>query len=337
MKAAFYERNRSIVIAACEPMEPQAGEVQLKVSHCGVCGTDLHIFHGVMDGRVSPSQIMGHEMSGVVHKLGDGVDNVVVGDHVSVMPLDPCNNCPACSAGHWHICHNLKFLGIDTPGAFQSYWTVPAHTLHKLPADLPLTLGAMIEPLAVAVHDVRLGEVKDGDNVVVLGGGPIGMLIAMVAKDAGANVLVSELNPYRIELAKALGFSAVNPTETDLVAVVDERTNGAGADVVFEVSGSAAAAKQMTALLKTRGLVVVVAIFGKAPEIDLFRFFWRELRMKGVRVYESQDYEQAIALAASGRLPLEQLITSIRPITELKPAFEEMESGGNVMKILIEV
>ena len=337
MKAAFYERDRSIRVAACEPVEPQAGEVQLKVSHCGVCGTDLHIFHGVMDQRVAPSQIMGHEMSGVVHKLGAGVDKITVGDHVSVMPLDPCNDCPACDAGHSHICHNLKFLGIDTPGAFQSYWTVPAHTLHKLPDSLSLEHGALIEPLAVAVHDVRLGEVKAGDKVVVLGGGPIGMLIAMVAKDVGASVLVSELNPYRIELAKSLGFSAINPIETDLVATVMEHTDGAGADVVFEVSGSADSAKQMTDLLRTRGLAVVVAIFGGAPEIDLFRFFWRELRMKGVRVYESQDYEQAIALAASGRLPLERLITSIRPISQLKSAFEAMESGSDVMKILIEV
>ena len=188
----------------------------------------------------------------------------------------------------------------------------------------------------MAVHDVRLGEVKEGDNVVVLGGGAIGMLIAMVAKDAGANVLVSELNPYRIALAKSLGFSAVNPTETDLVATVNEMTNGAGADVVFEVSGSAVAAKQMTDLVKTRGLVVVVAIFGKAPEIDLFRFFWREIDLIGARTYEISDFDAAIALLAEG-IGAEALITDARPLSEMEAAFKALTEMPNSMKTLIQI
>lgn len=337
MNAALYQGDRQISIGACEPVEPEAGEVQLQVSHVGICGTDLHIYHGVMDARVKMPQIMGHEMSGVVHAVGSGVEGFAVGDRVTVMPLDPCGHCPACQAGHTHICHNLKFLGIDTPGAFQSFWTVPAHTLHRLPDGLSLVHGALIEPLSVACHDVRLAEVEAGDNVVVLGAGTIGTLVALVAQEAGANVLVSEINPYRLELAQTLGLQAVNPQETDLVGHVMEQTAEAGADVVFEVSGSAAGAKMMTELLRTRGLAVVVAIFGQAPPVDLFRFFWRELRMQGVRVYEAEDFERAIALAASGKLPLDRLITSIRPLDELKSAFEDMERGGEVMKILLEV
>ncbi len=159
----------------------------------------------------------------------------------------------------------------------------------------------------------------------------------MVAKDAGANVVLSELNPYRLELAQSLGYNAVNPKETDLVQHVMNLTNGAGADVAFEVSSSAAGAKVITDLLRTRGLAVIVGIFGQPPQIDLFRFFWRELRMKGVRVYEPQDYERAIELVPSGRLPVDKLITNIQPLETLKSGFEEMESGGNVMKILLEV
>lgn len=337
MKAAFYEGDRRISIGACEPVEPEAGEVQLKVSYCGICGTDLHIYQGMMDARVTMPQIMGHEMSGVVHAIGSGVEGFEVGDPVTVMPLDPCGHCPACQAGHSHICYNLKFLGIDTPGAFQSYWTVPAHTLHRLPENLSLAHGALIEPLSVACHDVRLGEVKAGDNVVVVGGGPIGMLVALVAQEAGAEVLVSEINPYRVELARKMGLNAINPQEKDLAKVVMEQTEEAGADVVFEVSGSVAGAKVMTELLRTRGLAVVVAIFGQPPPVDLFRFFWRELRLRGVRVYEAEDFERAIELAASGKLPLDKLITDIRPLDELKASFDDMERGGKVMKILIEI
>jgi 2-desacetyl-2-hydroxyethyl bacteriochlorophyllide A dehydrogenase len=280
---------------------------------------------------------MGHEMSGVVHAVGSGVGDFAAGDRVTVMPLDPCGHCPACQAGQTHICHNLKFLGIDTPGAFQSFWTVPAHTLHRLPDNLSLVHGALIEPLSVACHDVRLAEVQTGHNVVVLGAGTIGTLVALVAQEVGANVLVSEINSYRLELAKTLGLQTVNPQETDLVQQVMDQTGQAGADIVFEVSGSAAGAKVMTELLRTRGLAVVVAIFGQAPPVDLFRFFWRELRMQGVRVYEAEDFERAIAMAASGRLPLDRLITSIRPLDDLKSAFEDMERGGQVMKILVEV
>ena len=335
--ATYYEGDKRIRVGDCQPVPPGPGEVQLKVSHCGICGTDLHIYHGAMDARVSMPAVLGHEMSGTVHQLGAGVAEFAVGEPVVVMPLAPCDACPACDAGHSHICHGLNFLGIDTPGAFQSYWTVPAYTLHKLPAGMSLKHGALIEPLAVACHDARLADVQPGDQVVVLGGGPIGMLVALVARHAGADVLVSEINPYRVDLANALGLEAVNPTETDLVKLVMQRTGNAGADIVFEVSGSQAGADIMTELLRTRGLAVIVAIFAQKPRIDLFRFFWRELRLKGVRVYESRDFADAIALAASGALPLDELITDIRPLSALKSGFEDMDRGGEVMKILLEL
>jgi len=337
MKAAFYYGERQIKVDTSTPIHPATGEVQIKVSHVGICGTDLHIYHGMMDKRVNLPQIMGHEMAGIVHAIGPGVDGYQPADRVTVMPLAPCGKCPACEAGHSHICHNLKFLGIDTPGALQSLWTVPAYTLHRLPDSLLLMYGALIEPLAVACHDVRLAEVQQDDYIVVLGGGPIGMLIALVARHAGAKVLLSEINPFRIDLARSFGFEVINPQEADLLAHVTEETNGAGADIVFEVTGSVSAARMMTQLVRTRGMIVVVAIFGKPPEVDLFRVFWRELNLRGVRVYESQDFEQAIDLAASGILPLDRLVSEVLPLENLKSGFEEMESGGSVMKILVEI
>jgi (R,R)-butanediol dehydrogenase/meso-butanediol dehydrogenase/diacetyl reductase len=337
MKAAFYQGSKTITVGECTPVASQAGQVQLKISHCGICGTDLHIYHGAMDKRVHMPQIMGHETAGVVAALGDGVEGFSLGDRVAVMPLDPCGDCPACQAGHSHICQNLKFLGIDTPGAFQSYWTVPAHTLHHLPDNLTLTHGAMIEPLAVACHDVRLGEVKAGEYAVVLGGGPIGILIALVAHQVGARVLVSEINPFRLELARQLGLDALNPLETDLPDYVNRQTGDAGADVVFEVTASPAAAEVMTQLPRTRGRIVVVGIFRQPPPVDLFRFFWRELRLFGARVYEHQDFERAIQLAAAGAIPLDNVITDIRPLEELDAGFKLMEQGGQVMKILVEL
>jgi (R,R)-butanediol dehydrogenase/meso-butanediol dehydrogenase/diacetyl reductase len=335
MRAAYYEGNEKIRIGDCAPVPPGPGQVQLRVSHCGLCGTDLHVFHGKMDFRVKFPQVMGHEMSGTVAAMGEGVTGFAPGDPVTVRPLDYCGSCPACLAGHSHICQKLKFIGIDAPGALQGLWTVPAHTLHRLPASLSLEQGAMVEPLAVACHDVRLGEVKAGEYVVVQGGGPIGVLIALVAKSKGARVVISEVNPYRLKLAAELGLDTVNARETDMVEFVTQQTGGAGADVVFEVSGSAAGVELMTKLPRTRGRIVVVAIFSEPPKIDLFRFFWRELRLCGARVYEAQDFEEAIALAASGKLPFARLITKVLPLEGLESGFREMESGGEVMKVLV--
>lgn len=336
MKAAYYEGRETITIGACRPVEPAAGEVQIRVSHCGICGTDLHIFHGKMDQRVRMPQIVGHEMSGTLSALGAGVSGWRVGERVTVRPLDACGQCPACRAGHAHICMKLKFIGIDTPGAMQGLWTVPAHTLHRLPDGVSFEQGALIEPIAVACHDVRLGEVKAGELAVVLGGGPIGLLVALVARAAGARVLISEVNAFRIALAQELGFEAVDPRTTDLPALVGERSAGAGADVVFEVSGVAAGAEMMTKLPRTRGRIVMVAIHSQPAPVTLFQFFWRELRLIGARVYEPQDFEQAIALAATAALPLERIVTRVLPLDGLEAGFREMEGGGAVMKVLIE-
>ena len=335
MRAAFFEGNQTIAVGPCVPVEPGPGQVQIQVAYCGICGTDLHLFHGAMAHRLHLPHVMGHEMSGAIAAVGSGVDGYQPGDRVTVRPLDPCGECPACHAGHRHICQNLKFIGIDSPGALQGLWTVPAHALHRLPESLSMQHGAMVEPIAVACHDVRMGEVKAGDYAVVIGGGPIGVLIALVAQTRGARVRMAEVNPFRIRLAQDLGIDAVNPREAELVTLVNQETGGAGADVVFEVSGSASGVETMTKLPRTRGRIVVVAIFGEAPKVDLFRFFWRELKLTGARVYEPEDFESAIGLAASGQLPLNRLITGVVPLEGLGDGLRQMESGGEAMKILV--
>lgn len=335
MKAAFYELNETIRIGECQPVPPGAGQVQVQVAYSGICGTDLHIYHGKMDRRVGTSRILGHEIAGTVSAVGPDVADVRVGDRVTVMPLDWCGTCPACRAGHTHICQNLKFLGIDTTGGMQAFWTVPARVVVRVPDALSLRHAALIEPLAVACHDVRLGGVQAGEFVVVLGGGPIGALEALVAQSRGATVLVSEINPFRLQLLEQLGLETVNPNEVDLPALVEQRTGGAGADVVFEVTAHPAGAAMMTKLARTRGRLVIVGIFSDPPPVDLFRVFWRELRIIGARVYEREDFEQAAELAASGQLSLDALITDVYPLDDLKRGFQQMEAGGAVMKILV--
>lgn len=334
MKAAYYEGPRTMSVGVCQPLLPGPGEVRLQVAYCGICGTDVHIFHGQMDRRVRAPQVIGHEASCEVAEIGPGVEGLAVGDRVVVRPLqfgEPApvdNDCP-------HVGQNLKFIGIDTAGALQGSWTVPAHTLHKLPESVSLEHGALVEPLAVACHDVRLSRLVRGEQVVVIGGGPIGLLIAMVARQKGGRVLVSEINPQRLALAREFDLTTVNPQEEDLLHAVERFTGAAFADIVFEVSGTEAGVAAMTQLPRIRGRIVMVAIHPQPRPVDLFRFFWRELQLVGARTYEPEDFEEAIRLAAGGSLPLDRLITQVSPLEEIQAVFEMIDRTPAGMKYLL--
>lgn len=334
MKAALYQGNRTVGVGKSERIAPAKGEVRLDVAYCGVCGTDVHIFHGHMDQRVKTPLAIGHEVSATVAELGEEVANVSVGDRVAVRPLlfGPESKF---DKGFSHVGKNLKFIGIDLPGGMQSSWTVPAYTLHSLPKDLSLEQGAMIEPAAVACHDVRLGEVRAGETCVVIGGGPIGMLIALVAKIKGAVVVLSEVNESRLELARSLGLTGVHPVKDNLIEQVGALTGGAMADCVFEVSGSVPGVEVMTDLPNVRGRIVMVAIHPQPRPVNLFKFFWSELRLIGARLYEEQDFDEAIELAQSGELHLDKLITEINPIDAVQKTFEKIEANPDGIKYLI--
>lgn len=335
MRAAAYTGDGVVSVTDVAPVEPGPNDVVLDVAFVGVCGTDLHIIHGSMDARVSRPLVFGHEMSGTIRQLGSDVSGWAVGDHVTVMPLDWDGTCPACRNGNQHICQNLDFIGIDSPGALQQTWTVPASTLVSLPPSLPLRTAALIEPVAVAVHDVRRSELRAGDRAVIIGGGPIGVLIASVARQAGAHVAVLEPDPARRELIERLGFLTVDPAAVNVEAWVEEWSGGAGADVVFEVSGAAAAVRSATGLARVRGTIVIVAIHPTPREIDLQRVFWRELRLLGARVYQRTDFERAVELLNADVFDVEAVITSVYPLTDVSAALDELQSG-KALKVLID-
>lgn len=335
--AAFYRGNKRFEVKSVEPAMPGPGEVAIRIAFCGICGTDMHVYHGNMDARVGHNRIIGHEMSGVVAAIGEGVDSTAVGENAVVRPLAPCGDCPACAAGHAHICHKLTFLGLDSDGAMQEVWVVPAHTVHRLPDTMRLDHAALIEPVAVACHDVRMSGLKPGEDVVVIGGGPIGVLVAMVAREAGGKVVLSEVNPNRLAIAEQLGFATVNPKDADIAAAINARTGEKGADVVFEVSGTQPGVDAMTAVAATRARIVMVAIHAQKPQIDLFQFFWRELQLIGARVYEPQDYEKAIALVAAGAIDADTVITDVSPLADIQSAFEALDSSPTALKSLIKV
>ncbi|MEW1837289.1 alcohol dehydrogenase catalytic domain-containing protein [Nonomuraea angiospora] len=333
--AVRYTAARTLDTAPVEPTSPGPGEVELAPAYVGICGTDLHIFHGDMDARVSTPAVLGHEMSGRVLRVGPDVEGWRPGDAVTVMPLRWDDSCPACRAGNRHICQHLDFIGIDSPGAMQQRWIVPAATLVRLPDSLPLDRAALVEPTAVAVHDVGRARVRDGERVVVVGGGPIGILIALVARATGAEVRVVEPSGHRRILAQKLGLTAWNPAAEDVPGLVRQWTGDAGADVAFEVSGAAGGVDTAVQVLGVRGRLCLVAIHPRPREVDLHRFFWRELTLIGARLYDRSDFEKAVTLVADATIPAEQLISKVVPLTQAPAAFEALEAGGDVMKILV--
>jgi 2-desacetyl-2-hydroxyethyl bacteriochlorophyllide A dehydrogenase len=336
LRQVAYTGSRTLLVEPAVPAPPAAGQVRVEVAYTGICGTDLHIFHGDMDGRVGPPAVIGHEMSGRVAELGDGVEGRQPGDPVTVMPLTSCGQCPACGAGYTHVCHRLNFIGIDSPGSLQSSWTVPADTLIRLPRKLRLDHAALVEPTAVAVHDVRRADLRPGEKTVVVGGGPVGLLVAMVARRSGADVRLVEPDPYRREVADKLGLESLDPRTDDVATAINEWTGGAGAAVAFEVSGAAAGLATAVDVLAVRGRLVLAAIHPVPREVNLHRFFWRELTLVGARLSDRDDFETAARLIADGHIPVQALISRIEPLERAAEAFAALESGDGVMKVLVE-
>jgi (R,R)-butanediol dehydrogenase/meso-butanediol dehydrogenase/diacetyl reductase len=335
IRQAVYTAARTMDVQLADDPVPAAGEVLVEVAFTGLCGTDLHIYHGDMDARVTRPAVIGHEMSGRVRASAPDVTGWAPGAPVTVLPLSWCGQCPACRSGFSYVCHRLAFLGIDAPGAMQQLWAVPARLLLPLPSTLDLRDAALVEPTAVAVHDVRRAAVSAGERVVVVGGGPVGVLIALVAARVGAEVLVVEPNEHRRAVAAKVGLNTVDPAVHDVAADVTSWTGGAGADVAFEVSGAEAGVATAVDVLATRGRLCLVAIHPAPRQVNLHRFFWRELTLIGARLYERADFEEAIELVAAGVVPADVLISSVVALDEVAEGFAAIESGAGVMKVLV--
>ncbi len=338
MKASMYEGNQTIRLHEIEPTEPGPQEVMLRIAYCGICGTDLHLFKGGLDYRIKHiPQPIGHECSATIEKVGSEVTDWKPGDRVVVRPLDYCGNCVACNNGHSHVCANLKFMGIESPGAFQNFWTVHQRTLHKIPDDLSLPHAALVEPLAVCCHAVSRCGVKPGEYAVVIGGGTIGLITALVLKYRGAKVVVSEINENRLAKLKEMGLDTLNPKEQDLIEYVKADTNGVMADSVYECSGAQAALDATPWLCHPRGNVVLVASYPHPMQYFFREHFMREVNMIFTRVYEACDFEEALAMMAKKPFDCDALITEVIPLGKVQDGIEKcLDPAGKVVKVLVD-
>jgi (R,R)-butanediol dehydrogenase/meso-butanediol dehydrogenase/diacetyl reductase len=335
MRAQFYHGPRTFRPGTAPVPVPGPGEALLRVRRVGICGTDLHIFQGHLENRVPHRGVIGHETFAEVAEA-PAETGVRAGDRVVVEPLKFCGSCRACRMGAYYICYDLKVLGVDLPGGMQEFWAVPAARLLKVPDALTDDHAALIEPLAVATHDVRRAGVQAGDAVMVFGGGPIGTLIALVSRHRGARVAVVEVNPFRVEMLQGLGLETVGPG-VDPVRFANDWTGGDGADIAFEVTGHPVAVRAVTDVVRVWGTVSIVAIHAEPMPLNLYRLFFREVSMHGSRLYAREDWEEAIRLGASGAIPLAPLVSRRIPLEALQEGMEQALGGGPVMKVLVDL
>lgn len=332
MKAVVYCDKEEIRYMDIPQPVISEGEVLVKIAYAGICGSDLFIYSG-MHPRAKAPLIMGHEFTGVIAELPKGYQGeFAVGDKITINPLLSCHVCTPCQTGNTHVCTKLGLTGIDTNGGFAEFAKVPLDQLVKLPAGINMEHGAVVEPVAVAVHAIRRSELKIGDTVLVIGGGPIGVLVALVARHAGAEkILVIEPNEFRRKVITELGFAALPEADHETIM---QFTNGDGADIVYEVAGVQPAIDAAIKYCKIRGQVVIVSSFKKPVYTDLLRVNFAELNIIGIRVYTKKDFAAAVDLVE--KYPeFAKVITHKFTLQEAQKGIELMKQGADNLKVLL--
>ena len=333
MQSIQYCGMKDVVVGEKVAPEVGPGEVLIKVAYAGVCGSDMIIYQGVHPRAKAPL-VMGHEFSGTIVK---GHSTLAAGTPVTVYPLLSCGHCDPCKNGYPHVCNTLKLIGIDCDGGMAEYVKVPADKVVEIPAGLNLKLGAFIEPVAVGVHAVRRSGYKPGDTAVVYGAGPIGLCVAACLSYFGASrVLVIEANPYRLEIARKLGFTPIDAAHDDILAQVKAHTGGLCADYAFDCAAHPSVQNTLMDVIKVRGTAVVVGSYKKPPEVDLLKVEFKELTLIGIRVYERRDFDIAARILASGTIDFEQILTVSAP-EQAPQVFQDLLKGTNAIKMLFKL
>lgn len=321
-----------------KPSSIGANEVLIAVKKIGVCGSDIHVFHGKHPFTPYPV-VQGHEYSGEVVKIGKAVTKVKLGDKATARPQLVCGKCGPCLRGDYNICDVLKVQGFQSPGVAQDYFVLPEDRMIKLPDAMSFEIGALVEPTAVAAHCTLKAGDLNGKNVVVTGAGPIGNLVAQFAQIRGANVLITDLSEFRLKKAKDCGIEyTCNPKEEQLEDCLEKVFGDAGFDVGFECAGVEIALDNLIQNVNKGGDVVAVAVYGDRPRVDVSILGDRELKLIGTLMYTHEDYEAAVKYLDNGALITEPLITKRFPFEDYLNAYKYIDDQGDqTLKVIIDL
>ncbi|MCL2035060.1 MAG: alcohol dehydrogenase catalytic domain-containing protein [Oscillospiraceae bacterium] len=338
MKQAVMTKPGEIIYREVETPSPGHGQIKVKMKKIGVCGSDIHVNHGKHPYTGYPV-VQGHEVSAEVVETAPDVKGFKPGDKVTIQPQVVCGTCYPCTHGMYNACESLKVMGFQTTGMASEYFVTEADKALKLPDDMSFDHGAMIEPLAVAVHAIRRYGDINGKSALVLGGGPIGNLIAQTCRAMGAKkVLMTDLSTHRLAAAEKCNIPAINPSQKDLKESILEVFGTDGADVIFECVGIGATMEQAINCARKGSDIVVVGVFGDSCTINMGFVQDRELRLIGTAMYRVEDYTDAIRIVGEGRIEFDALISEHVPFDEYARAYKLIdEQRDKVMKVIIDM
>jgi L-iditol 2-dehydrogenase len=313
------------------------GQVKIAVRAAGICGTDLHILHD--EFKSFPPVVLGHEVSGQVAEVGDGVERVRPGDRVTTETyFSTCGVCRFCRAGRINLCPQRRSIGSAVNGGFTSYLIVPERNVHLLPENVSYFAGALTEPLACVVHGaLELPRLLPGDLAVIAGPGAIGLLTLQVVRAAGAQAFMmgTDADAHRLQMALELGADTVlNVQRDDYRGAIDKLTGGTGADIVYECSGAGPAAGMLLELVRRGGQYAQIGLFGKSVPWDLDEVCYRELSVTGSNASVPSAWERALNLMATGAVKTEPLVSETFPLTDWRKAFDVFERRSALKTVL---
>lgn len=344
MKAAVFHGKEDLRIEEVEAPSPRSGEVKLQNAFNGICGTDLHVFFtpdaGMFDfsaphpltGAKLP-QVFGHEFSGTVVEVGDGVDHLSEGDRVAVWPLQACGTCAACVMGLDRSCRLLACTGINSPGGGMSeFTTVRADKAFALPGEVDLFMGALVEPMATSWHAVDRGGVQAGNTALVAGAGPIGIGLFLALRQKGVDPFIVEPVQRRREVVRQLGAEHVFDADEAAEAVA-ELTKGRGVDVAFEAAGSGNAVNASLAALAPQGMLVIVALHEWEFAFNPTGMVFSENTIKGSIAYTPADFKAVIAAMSNGGFGTEHWVATV-PLDDAAQALNDLRAGQGIKTLL---
>ncbi|HEU5016164.1 MAG TPA: galactitol-1-phosphate 5-dehydrogenase [Roseiflexaceae bacterium] len=339
MKSLVWEAPRQMALHDQEQPLPGTGEVLIKVAYAGICGSELSGYLGHNALRVPPL-VMGHEFSGTIVATDAAATaehpELTEGQHVTVNPMIYCGNCAHCAAGRYHLCANRTLIGAARPGAYAEYVSVPAKMVTLVPDDVSLRTASMTEPAAVAVRMGELAGVSAGEDVLIIGAGPVGLLALQVLRAQGAGrVFIADLGAERLAMAAELGGEPIDPRAQDVVQVVREATGGLGAAVSIDAVGTARTRAQCIAATRSAGTVMLTGLHEETSEMPVAEIIRREIVLQGSFCYTPANFTTALELLANGALHLDPWIVEA-PLGEGGAWFDRLiDAPGDVAKVLL--
>ena len=337
MKTLVYAGPGKVQVQEKPFPELKPGQVRIKVHYCGICGSDIGIFSG-KHPRAKAPLVLGHEFIGIIEETAEDSKNIKTGDRIAPYPLLSCGERFACANGIPHVCSTLKLIGIDVDGGIAEFVCCDENVLFKLDDGITDKAAAVIEPLAVIIRTMHQADFQMLNTAAVIGAGPIGVLTGIVLKHAGASrIIISDVDQQRLNICKEFGLETVNVQDQNLEEYIEQQTDGAGVDTVFECSGSAQAAAQMTKICRIGGRICLTGVHKEPHAVNLQDVNFKEQTLVGSRVYTKREFGQAVKYAEMICSDLEKVVTHIVDLKDADTVFDLIgDPKQSTLKVLVD-